>query len=165
MKLFVYLAIFVLFFNGCIDRYDYKGCHKPIYISYETLRSDYPAVKEPREIDKAGKIYVYGDTLLINEKGKGIHVVNNSVKETPRRVNFIAIPGNIDLAVKNDRLYVDSFTDLVVLNIKDINNITEIYTKEDVFPYDYQQLLSQEDLEKDRCGGYDENRGVIIGYE
>ena len=165
IKLIVYFILFASLFSGCIDRYDYNGCYKPKYLSYESLRDNYPSVKEPRELKKAGKIYVYGDFILINERGKGIHVVNNSNKEEPKKVKFIEIPGNIDLAVKDDYLYVDSFKDLVVLNIKDINNISEVYTKEDIFPYDYIQTLSQEDLDKNRCGSYDESRGVIVGYE
>ncbi len=165
MKLFVFSIMFVSLFTGCTHKHDYKGCHEPIYLSYEKFKADYPAVKEPREIGKAAKIYVYGDTLLINEKGKGVHVIDNRVKETPVKKYFIEIPGNIDMAIKDGYLYVDSFTDLIVLNIKDINNITEVYRKEKVFPYDYRQALSKEDLDKDKCGGYDKTRGFIIGYE
>ncbi len=161
-----YMIFLASFFNGCIDRYDYyDNCDKPIYLSYEKLRSNYPAIKEPREIEKAGKIYVYGDTLLINERNKGIHVVDNRVKERPIRKQFIEIPGNIDLAVKDGYLYVDSFIDLVILDIRDINNISVVNRKEKVFPYDAYQVLSEKDLEKNRCYSYDEDRGVIIGYK
>lgn len=165
INLFVYSLACATLFTGCIEKYPYDDCHEPIYLSYEKLRAYYPAVKEPREIGKAGKIYVYGDTLLINEKNKGIHVVDNRVKETPVKKYFIEILGNIDMAVKDDYLYVDSFTDLIVLSIKDIDNISVVHRKEKVFPYDYEQALSSKDMDKDRCYGYDEDRGVIIGYE
>ena len=165
MKLFILSTIFVIFFSGCIERYPYEeDCYKPIYLSYEKLRADYPSVKKPREIENAGKIYIYGDILLINEKNKGIHVVDNRVKETPIRKYFIEIPGNIDIAVKDDYLYADSFTDLVVLNIKDIDNIKVVHRKEKIFPYDYDQALKKKDYDKKRCYP-DESRGVVIGYK
>ena len=167
IKLFIFSITTATLFSGCVDRYDYDSCHEPIYLSFEKLRSEYPAIKEPREIKKAGKIYVYGDTLLINEKNKGIHIVDNRVKETPVRKKFIEIPGNIDMAIKDGFLYVDSYTDLVVLDIRDINNIKRVKSarKEDIFPYDYRQHVSKDDMDKDRCSGYDKKRGVIIGYE
>ena len=165
IRLLVYIIVIVSFLGGCVEKYDYDGCHKPIYLSYEKLRANYPEIKEPHEIEKAGKIYVYGDILFINEKNKGIHIVDNRVKETPIRKQFIEIPGNIDLAVKDGYLYVDSFTDLVILDIRDINNIRVVSRKEEVFPYDAFQALSENDLEKNRCYGYDEDRGVIIGYK
>ncbi len=162
--LFVCCGILASLFSGCIERYDYEGCHEPIYLSYEKLRGNYPAIKEPREIEKAGKIYVYGETLLINEKNKGIHVVDNSDRTNPTNKHFIEIPGNIDLAVKDGYLYVDSYVDLIVLNINDFDNITKIHRRDEVFPYNHLQALSDEDLDKNRCGGFDEDRGVIIGY-
>ena len=166
MKLFVFSLIFASLFSGCIEKYPYEDdCSEPIYLSYEKFRADYPAVKEPREIGKAAKIYVYGDTLLINEKNKGVHVVDNRVKETPVNKYFIEIPGNIDMAIKDDYLYVDSFTDLVVLKITDIDNIKTVYRKEKVFPYHYEQFISKKDMGKYRCDDYDESRGFIIGYK
>ncbi len=166
VKLFIFSLLFTSLFVGCIERYDYEGCHKPIYLSYEKLRSDYPKILSPREIDKAGKIYIYGDTLLVNEKNIGIHIIDNRVKETPIQKYFIELPGNIDMAIKNGYLYVDSYIDLIVLDIRDIDNIVEIKSarKEGIFPYDHQQSISKEDLEKERCG-YDENRGIVIGYK
>jgi hypothetical protein len=168
IKLFIYMILFLSTFSGCIPMIDYDddyySCKDPKYISYTDLREKYPAIKEPREIQKAGKIYIYGDTLLINEKNKGIHVVDNSNKQNPKHIKFIEIPGNIDLAVKDGYLYVDSFIDLVVLNITDINNITKVHRQEKVFPYNHLQALSEEDLKKDRCYP-DESRGVVVGYK
>ncbi len=163
MKLFVFALIIASFFSGCTEMKPYN-CDEPIYLSFDKLRSDYPAIKKPKKIGKAGKIYVYGDILLINEKNKGIHVVDNRVKETPIRKYFIEIPGNIDIAVKDGYLYADSFTDLVVLDIRDIDHIKLVDRKEEIFPYDIQQALNDKTIINHLCSR-DESRGFIIGYK
>jgi len=163
IKLFIFTAVISSVFTGCIDRHTYYGCHEPIYLSYEKLRTNYPTVKNAREIQKAGKIYVYGDILLVNEKSKGIHIIDNSDKQNPKNLYFIEIPGNIDIAVKDGYLYADSFTDLVVMDIRNLDDIKTVKRKNDIFPYDMYQALSQEDMQKDRCYP-DQKYGVVIGY-
>ncbi len=171
-KLFVFLPIIATLFSGCIikydDDYDYKDeCSSPVYMSYKKLRDDYPKILPPREIGKAGKIYIFGNILLINEKNVGIHIVDNTNRQEPIPKSFISIPGNVDMAVKDGYLYVDSFIDMIVLNINDINNIVKVHREEKVFPYNPTQILTEEDMKKDRCYGYgyDDTKGVIIGYE
>lgn len=163
-------AIFIIaiMISGC--DYKYKNpCKKVKYISAKELRANYPKVSAPREIEKAAKIYNYkdGDILLINERNKGIHVIDNRVHETPVNVSFIEIPGNIDMAVKGGYLYVDSFTDLIVLDIRDVHHIKTVYRKEEVFPYDQMQAVN--DLRKDNGACYDYDYGkkdaFVIGFE
>lgn len=86
-----------------------------------------------RELDRPGKIYVKGDYLFINEIKKGIHVINNSDPGNPRFVSFINIPGNGDIAVRDQILYADSFSDLVALDISDPENAKETGRVKDVF--------------------------------
>jgi hypothetical protein len=90
--------------------------------------------------------------LLINEPGKGIHVINNLNPESPEMVSFINIPGNYDLAVRGDVLYADSYVDLVALNISDMQNIREVNRLEDIFTG-----LSTTEY-------YDPEKGVIVDW-
>ena len=82
-----------------------------------------------------GKIYFYQDYILVNEKYEGIHIIDNSDPSNPQSTNFICIPGNIDIAVKDDILYADSYTDLIAIDISDIGNIQIVKRFEDVFPW------------------------------
>ena len=151
--------------SGCEEKYNYNGCHKTKVISYKQLRTDYPKVKAGQEIGKAAKIYNYknGDILLINESNKGIHVVDNRIKHKVTKGDyFIEIPGNVDMAVKNDYLYVDSFTDLIVLDIRDISDIKVVSRKEAIFPEDFYQAV-RDDMRKNRCP--EDSDGFVIGYE
>lgn len=77
-----------------------------------------------QELERAGKIYIYGKYLFVNEFYKGIHVYDNSNPRAPKSVSFLNIPGNIDMAVKGNYLYADSYGDLVVMNISDPEHAT-----------------------------------------
>ncbi len=167
MKGLFYSAMTAILLGGCYsyEETDYTGCHEPITINRADVRQNYPRASIPREIDNAGKIYVYGDLLLVVEKGHGLHVVDNADKQQPRNTGFIEIPGNTDLAVKENSLFVDSFTDLVVLDISNLDNISTVYRKEDIFPYAPNESLSDADREKSHCYGPDDQDQLIVGYE
>ena len=157
----------LILMSGCEEKYKYTGCHEPKTLSLEELRSEYPKFLEGKEIGKAAKIYNYknGDILLINERNKGIHVVDNRVEKrgkVSKGDKFIQIPGNVDMAVKDGYLYADSFTDLLVLDIRDINDIKLVTRKEKIFAVDYRQA-SYDDTTKDKC--YYHGSEFIIGYE
>lgn len=70
-----------------------------------------------RALKQTGKIYVYGSYLLINERYEGVHIFNNANPANPQKLGFIAVPGCLDMAVKNNILYVDNAVDLVSVNI------------------------------------------------
>ncbi len=168
MKRVNMVIMIAIMISGC--DYKYKShCKKAQYISAKELRENFPKVSAPIEVEKAGKIYNYldGDIILINEKNKGIHVINNRVRETPQNVAFIEIPGNVDMAVKNGYLYVDSFSDLVVLDIRDIAHIKTVSTKEKVFHYDQYQMEPSVEKGSGECYDYDYNKkdAFVIGYK
>jgi hypothetical protein len=90
-------------------------------VGYKTnaeLRTDAIELQGPQKLQQPGKIYVKDDMILINEMGKGIHVVYNENPSEPQKVAFVKIPGNIDVAVKGDIIYADNYMDLVTLNTK-----------------------------------------------
>ncbi|MCF6364949.1 MAG: hypothetical protein L3J35_01990 [Bacteroidales bacterium] len=132
--------------------------NKPVYLSYEDMRNGVKFLPG-EDLKQTGKMYFYNDYVFVNEYLKGIHIIDNSDPSNPQNIKFIEIPGNIDMVIKDNFLYVDSYVDLVVLNIADINNIVEINRIEDVFPYqvpeyDYTYPLATIDTEA----------GVVVGY-
>ncbi|RUM65153.1 MAG: hypothetical protein DSZ05_06565 [Sulfurospirillum sp.] len=165
MKSILFLSLpALLLLNGCIfkidDDYNYK-CHKPIYMDYKTLR-EMPAIEAPRDIKSAGKIYVWNNTLFVNEPNKGIHVIDISDKSAPQKLSFIKLPGNIDIAVKDGYLYADSFIDLVVLDVHDVHNITRVHREEEVFAYNPRQAIKNHEI---YLCSTDPKKGVVIGYK
>ena len=107
--------------------------YKPILITRTELENSILS-QPPRAILDAGKIYVRGQYLFINEPFKGIHVVDNSNPEAPENIAFLRMAGNIDMSINNGVLLVDNAVDLVSIDISDIHNIQEIDRLQNVFP-------------------------------
>lgn len=74
-------------------------------------------------IDSAGKLYVRGQYIFLNEVDKGIHVIDNSDPTHPVQTAFLSIPGNLDMAIKGNTLYADMYTNLLAFDISDIHQI------------------------------------------
>jgi len=83
---------------------------------------------------KAGKIFIRGNYLFINELDKGVHIYDNANPTNPRAVAFIRIPGNIEVAVSGHYLYADMYTDMVTIDIADPLQAKLVDTSFAVFP-------------------------------
>ena len=134
---------------------------KPITMSKADFRKNVDIVA-PIPLNESGKIYVYGEFILVNEKYRGVHVVDNSDPKAPKKIAFIKIPGNVDVSVKGNYLYADSITDLIVLDISDINAIKMVNRLEDVlrdnvvFPFEA-DIYEWQDI--------DHENDIVIGWE
>ncbi len=161
IKNIVALLILLVAFNSCKDIYtEVFTANSPIYMSYEDLRS---AVKvtSPRDLENTGKIYFKDNYIFVNEELKGIHIIDNNDPSNPQNIGFIEIPGNVDIAIKNNTLFADSYVDLIALDISDITNPVEVKRIKDVFPYTTPKP-ENEDL---RLAKVDQEKGVVIGWE
>ena len=103
----------------------------PITMSTEEFKNSVDIIP-PRSIDESGKIYAYQDYIFVNDKYKGVHVIDNSDPSSPKKISFIKIAGNVDISVKGNFLYADSLTDLIVLDISEINAIKIVNRLENV---------------------------------
>lgn len=138
MKKFFNLALFAvtiaICFTSCL-----KDVGKRRYQIYtpiiETTTSLRAKVKSTAGIDvaNAGKLFVIGNYVFLNEKEKGIHVIDNTNPAKPINKAFLVIPGNTDLWVDNNVLYANCYTDFLAINIADINNIVTTKVIEDIF--------------------------------
>ncbi|MFK8045865.1 MAG: hypothetical protein AB8B72_10230 [Crocinitomicaceae bacterium] len=105
---------------------------KPVYATEATLEKVEVIVKE--SIDQPGKIYVYENYLLVNDQSKGIHIYDNSNTNSPVHLSFISIPGNMDFSVRNNTIYADNVTDLVVIDMSQAAKPEVINRMKSVFP-------------------------------
>jgi hypothetical protein len=85
-------------------------------------------------LEETGKIYIKDHFIFLNEFGKGIHIIDNLNPYRPEIIEFLNIPGNVDIAVRDNILYADSYTDLVVIDISNPLNMEEIKRIRNIFP-------------------------------
>lgn len=155
-----FLLLLPALFTGCQDKFfeEYK-INIPVYLSYEDLRNPVKQTAS-QELKDPGKIYFKDNYLFINENLKGIHIIDNSDPASPEIIAFVEIPGNVDIAVKGNILYANSWVDLVVLDISDLNNIQEVNRINDIFPYALPSTGNDY-----RISDIEEDKGVVIDWE
>ena len=141
--------------------YEFVQVATPQLMSKTAFRSSVE-VSVPKTIEEPGKIYVYQDYIFVGDVDSGIHIIDNSDPKSPRAIKFIEIPGNEDISVKDNFLYADSATDLVVFDISDINNVSIIERLEDVFNvYNYDIPIEAEAVD---YGKFNFDEDIIVGW-
>lgn len=135
LRLILLLLPFVIF-SSCKDEITETITYKtqvPVYLSLSSIRAQSISVTVPQPVSTPGKIYIYGDYLFVNEQNKGIHIIDNSNPALPKFINFISIPGNVDIAVSDNILYADHYIDLLAIDISNPKSVKLVKTVEGVF--------------------------------
>lgn len=137
---FLWLLICLFIFNSCSDTCETTVTYtitEPIFMTRGELAR---AVKsEPaQELVATGKIYAKDQYVFINEPQKGIHVIDNTNPAAPENVAFINIPGNVDLAIRDNILLADAGPDLMAIDITDPTNAVLKKHTYNLFPNQYQ---------------------------
>lgn len=122
--------------------------YEPVFAKPEVFRQPIKT-EAARELKAPGRIYVYKDYLFINEDRQGIHIFDNKNPSEPVSIGFMNIPGNVNMAVRNDILYADNYIDLVSIDISDPTQPKYLDRTENVF-FDY---------------GFYAEYGYLISYE
>lgn len=141
------------------DPYFYDGLGKrPVYAPLSALLD----IKNeaPQAIQTSGTIFLRDTLLFILEQRKGIHVF--SLADTLNTVNlaFFKIPAITDFTVVGKTIYADSWKDLVVIDISNLNQISEKNRIRDVITPALYPLLYDGAFE---C--VDESKGAVVDWE
>ena len=123
-RLVLLAAVTTLLVQGCLK--DTGTQHYVMYTPfYKTTAQVRAGIKNDvaQPIVTAGKMYVQGNYIFLVEKEKGIHIIDNSNPSSPVNKAFITIPGNEDIAVSGNILYADCYTDLLAIDVSNVNNI------------------------------------------
>lgn len=108
--------------------------YTPVYRTLPEVRAEMKS-SPARGIKHPGKIYIYGNYIFLNDVDEGIHIFDNTQPASPKNIAFLPVPGNVDLAVRDNVLFADSYSDLVTFDIKDPKAITAIKFAENAFPF------------------------------
>lgn len=139
MKLIFASLTIVFLLSGCIkfwdrrsDYIDYKVWgSKPIYSNDPALKT--ASIDTPHAVINAGKIYAYQHYLLQCEIGEGFHIIDNTDPKKASRIKFLKLLGANEISIKNNYLYTNSYSDLVVIDINDIDKPQIIKRVENAF--------------------------------
>lgn len=157
---FLMTILFSVSFSSCSREEDLitEG-YKPIYIEKSAINTVRSGGPEP--LVNPGKIYLYNTLVFVNERGRGVHVVNNATPSSPVKTHFIHIPGNYDVAIRNNMMYADNASDLITLDISDLTNIQVKNRIQGVYSVERQMY-------PDFATGYfecaDTTKGFVVGW-
>ncbi|MHC1731313.1 MAG: LVIVD repeat-containing protein [Bacteroidales bacterium] len=162
IKSATFLLVMTAALTACNDRTEQLITYEanvPVYMAYNDFRASFEK-SAPIEISHPGKMYFKDGYLFVNEYGKGIHIIDNSNPASPQKVAFYEIMGNVDMAIKGNVLFADSYIDLLAIDITDLNNPIEIDRIENVFPE-----IVTEGEEWFPYAMVDKSKGVIVDWE
>jgi hypothetical protein len=156
------IVMYLAFLSGCTSEPETamvkKEGYRPVYMPYEQMRQF--STTSPRPLEQAGKIYIRGNYVFVNEINKGIHIINNQNPASPQPVSFVSVPGNVDIAVKGNVLYADNAVDLLALDISNPTDVKLLKRIENAFP---NQAFPPHTGVSFECA--DPARGVVVGWE
>lgn len=162
LKSVTLLIVMMAALTACNDRtteFITYEANVPVYMAFDEFRASFEK-SAPIEISYPGKMYFKDGYLFVNEYGKGIHIIDNSDPANPEKVAFYEIMGNVDMAIKGNILFADSYIDLLAIDITDIENPVEIDRIENAFP----EIVPEGELWYPYAM-VDKSRGVIIDWE
>ncbi len=139
----------------------------PVYEDFETWRAKSIAMEAPHSLQNPGRIYVYGNLLLVNEFMKGLHFFDNSQPSNPINLGFLPVQASADIAVRDNILYLDSYTDLLSFNIADPRNPQLISRARDVFEYNkYENFAYVGTFDRNfPIANVDPSKGIVVGWK
>jgi hypothetical protein len=114
--LFILIGIIVLT-TSYTDLYYESWDYIPVFMKRADLENSVSYQPSGRDMENPGKIYYKTPYIYVNEKYKGVHVIDNSDPYNPQSTGFIIVPGCLDMAVKDDIMYLDNAVDLVAFDL------------------------------------------------
>lgn len=134
---FLLLGLLTLLISSCVDNFadaPFNSAYKPVLMDRESLERSIKW-QPPAEIKSPAKIYYKDNYILISERYKGVHIVDNADPRNPVIKGYISVPGCVDMSIKESTLYVDNAVDLVAIDLSKIaagqievkKRITEVF--------------------------------------
>lgn len=135
------LSVLILILMSLLNAGCYYSCEKYSYLTYETHTMSIDSLREtvseepPRDIMNPSSLYHKDGYIFVSEREEGIHLIDNTDPAQPNPLLFLSIPGHFSLAIKGTSLYADSYTDLLVFDISDLENIRLVTRQDNVFQH------------------------------
>jgi len=168
-SLFLFVVVMLSVFSCDNDdgRYGEYLVARPVLMDAIAFKAEAIDIERPTAIVSSGKIYAYKDYIFVNDVDRGFHVINNQNPSSPKSIAFIKLEGNYDISIKDDKLFADSYGDLVIF---DISVITDIKLSNRIVNaiYNNDVWLANMDFPQADIYDYsdiDHNKDIVIGWE
>jgi hypothetical protein len=148
--------------------YSMQNIATPVVIEKADLRASFNQmeVKDPKPIENSGKFYTYGDYIFINDLGAGVHIIDNTNPSSPVKKGFLEVPGSKDMEAKDNILYVDSYSDLVLFDLSNMNDIKYLKSYEDILGNgSYEWPLFTQTVDQVDYDAFDSSSQIVVGWE
>ncbi len=160
-----YIPILFILFMSCVrsdsnDQTIQVQGFVPIYASRQVVNTI--ATEAARSTVRPGKIYAYGNYLFQVEQNEGIHIIDNSNPQQAKKIAFLKVPMASEIAIKEDHLYTNNLSDILVFNLANIASPKLVHRIPDAFPV-IDQTFPPFDNTAFECA--DSTKGIVIGWE
>jgi hypothetical protein len=118
----IFFAFGLLFLSSCVEfggQPEPTTLYKPVLMDRSSLERSI-LWKPATDIKIPGKIYFKDNYILVSERYLGVHLIDNTDPKNPVKKGYISVPGCVDMAMKDNILYVDNAVDLVAIDISQI---------------------------------------------
>ena len=101
-------------------------------------RSDMEAsvqLRDARDIEAPGKIWVFNDYILLIEQYKGIHIIDISNPSSSENIAFIQVDGCTEITMKGNVLYANNGVDMIGIKPnQDFSDFTVVARNRNMLP-------------------------------
>lgn len=162
------LVLMALAFTACqesvVETITYT-INEPVFLDRGSFETAVKVSPQPREITGYGKIIFYNGYLYMSEPDKGIHIIDNNDPSNPQVVGYIELMGNADLSIRQDKLYADSYVDLVWFDVSDPDQPEFVGRLENVFPDAIPPVTNTWMIDYEKCFGSQRGDSIIVGWK
>ena len=163
LKLPVISAVLFCFFSlGSCTKEEFRGYNgmgkRPVYAAISEL--DHITNLPPQTVQQSGTIFLLDTLFFMLEHKKGIHVFNIKDSLNIHALTFLKIPAISDFVISGNRLYADSWKDLLTIDISNLYQIHLLDRQFNVFSPILYPPLYEGPFE---C--VDESKGAVVGWE
>lgn len=149
--------------QGCVieeERVTNAEGLKPIYAELGST----PVLEESRKSENLGAIVYKAPYIFINERHKGIHIIDNSSPQTPVKIGFLRVDGCTNFTIRDDYIYAMSARDLLTIQLTNLEVLSISRIQNFVSEDDWLNQSRPEHFE-----GYfecvDVSKGIVVGWE
>lgn len=116
----------------------YSICVTPITLTWAELRKDIELTYgNETTITTPGKVHIKDHYLFVVDNYRGVHIFDQTDPQNPIRVVFIPVQGTLEISINDGLMYLNGFTDLVVIDYQAVLNgdfnQSHVWRKVDIF--------------------------------